>query len=95
MDPLIEATIYGFNEEEELFYFTDKTFWEENHCCDDDMLTGIREILNDIGMVEEWDGVWSISVDNSLTLLEMEQKIEALGFEHSQEFEEFMSEEEE
>ena len=94
-DIFAEATVYGFNEEEELFYFSDKIFWEENKCCDDYMLPEVRNLLEDIGLAEEMEGVWSISLDCSLTLLEIEQKLEDLGFKHNQEFETFMSEEEE
>ena len=92
MNKIKVEVVWGFNEENDLFYISDKDTWVKHNCCADTLDTDVYSLLCDIGLAEEQDGIWS-----SMEVLTdtIKERLEDLGFEYDKIFEEFMSEYEE
>ena len=88
MSKIKAEVVWGYNEEEELFYISNKEEWEENGCCSDTLDEDVYNVLCDLGLTEEQEGIWS-----SMSVLpeEIEERLDSAGFEYNEAFEDFMS----
>ena len=84
------AMIFGSNDETEMIYITDETFWKKNGCCEDSMNRVVYNALCKAGLSEEMDGIWS-DMNSDRTFEALKEKIIKLGFQHNQEFEDYMN----
>jgi len=81
--------VYGLHPKRNIFYFSGKKYWEENHYCEDTMNDNIRDVLYDVGLSESQEAIWEC--DKKGTKNKIKEKLDKLGFEYNQKFEDFMT----